>query len=216
MAESSNVSLAWRTLDAQFFGVAQRRRRVFVVAVKRGMWERRMIGNIRTRQFAEMSFHPADILFEGTPDALFASSTWEQYCEWMPADAESERVALWHGDGVMAETGFAPRRPVRTVKDEALEAGQVADRYYLSEKASRGILDRAAKRGKRLPVRIIRALAARCGENIRPGVREEAAVTHTIPSGTGCRPDEDKEIVVKTALMLLLLLLTQQDKVVQY
>ena len=43
---------------------------------------------------------------------------------------------------------------------DILETGDVPQRYFLSAKACRGILRRAAKRGKELPPQLARALAA--------------------------------------------------------
>ena len=43
---------------------------------------------------------------------------------------------------------------------EILETGDVPQQYYLSAKACRGILRRAAKRGKDLPLTLSRALSA--------------------------------------------------------
>jgi len=44
-----------------------------------------------------------------------------------------------------------------------LETGDVPQRYYLSERACRGILRRAAKRGKTLPQELAAALEAQAG-----------------------------------------------------
>jgi hypothetical protein len=41
---------------------------------------------------------------------------------------------------------------------DILETGDVPQRYYLSAKACAGILRRAAKRGKELPIALLRAL----------------------------------------------------------
>lgn len=43
---------------------------------------------------------------------------------------------------------------------EILETGDVPRRYFLSPKACRGILRRAEKRGKELPVQLMQALRA--------------------------------------------------------
>jgi hypothetical protein len=43
---------------------------------------------------------------------------------------------------------------------EILETGDVPQQYYLSAKACKGILRRAAKRGKELPQQLARALQA--------------------------------------------------------
>jgi len=47
---------------------------------------------------------------------------------------------------------------------DILETGDLPQRYYLSAKASRGILRRAANRGKVLPETLHRALQAVAGE----------------------------------------------------
>ena len=47
--------------------------------------------------------------------------------------------------------------------EEVLETGPAPTHYYLSERACRGILRRAEKRGKKLPVELERALKDRIG-----------------------------------------------------
>ena len=49
-----------------------------------------------------------------------------------------------------------------------LETGDVPRRYYLSAKACRGILRRAAKRGKELPIQLHRALVQVAGDLSEP------------------------------------------------
>lgn len=66
-------SVAWRTLDAQYFGVAQRRKRVFVVASARA------------------DFDPVEVLFESDGlrrDSPPSHETWEEASATVGSDAE--------------------------------------------------------------------------------------------------------------------------------
>ena len=56
---------------------------------------------------------------------------------------------------------------------EVLETGDVLPRYFLSPKACRGILRRAAKRGKELPIQLHRALAQVAGDLSGPAKPED-------------------------------------------
>src|SRR3990167_10395525 len=54
-----------------------------------------------------------------------------------------------------------------------LETGDVPRRYFLSPKACAGILRRAAKRGKELPIQLHRALEQAAGGSSAPEKRED-------------------------------------------
>lgn len=80
----------------------------------------------------------------------------------------------WGSSGMGGVTGFSMRNMCEwtgldglSLKDEGvcslseiLETGDVPQQYYLSAKACKGILRRAAKRGKELPPQLHRALSA--------------------------------------------------------
>ena len=42
--------------------------------------------------------------------------------------------------------------------EDVLEVGEVAEKYFLSQKAAIGILKRTAKRGRKIPYQLLRAL----------------------------------------------------------
>ena len=111
-------AVAWRTLDAQYFGLAQRRRRVFVVASARD------------------GFDPATVLFEwdgvrrdsapsrsagevvaGTFKACAGSGGWSNSADHAAAGYMQPVISMAHGQGG-AEIGF-DRGPTPTCNHEA-------------------------------------------------------------------------------------------------
>ncbi|MDO8632838.1 MAG: hypothetical protein Q7R41_20335, partial [Phycisphaerales bacterium] len=67
---------------------------------------------------------------------------------------------------------------------EVLEIGDVPKRYFLSAKACRGILRRAAKRGRELPPQLERSLRAVADgepEPMRPPAGKSSALTSKTP-----------------------------------
>ncbi|MGH3442017.1 MAG: DNA (cytosine-5-)-methyltransferase [Nitriliruptorales bacterium] len=115
-------TLAWRVLDAQHFGVAQRRKRIFAA-------------------LSTASDLSIDALFGDGAGELIDAHAWRQ----VGADSY---VLL--DDDPPFDTGMAPPEPVKVRLAEILKS-DVDERYYLSEKACLGILRRAAGRGRDLP-----------------------------------------------------------------
>jgi hypothetical protein len=72
--------------------------------------------------------------------------------------ADPKEIAL--GDALMLSTSAWPNDACVCSLSDVLETGLIQQRYYLSGKACRGILRRAAKRGKELPMRLREALLA--------------------------------------------------------
>ncbi len=68
-----------------------------------------------------------------------------------------------HGEFVTLSIGEFPNDVVESSLSQILETGDVPQRYFLSAKASAGILRRAAKRGKTLPAHLERALREAAG-----------------------------------------------------
>jgi DNA (cytosine-5)-methyltransferase 1 len=73
-------AIAWRVLDAQYFGLAQRRRRVFVVAS------------------AREGINPSEVLFEFSGERRDTAPS-RKTGQGITADAESGFVAMAHGQG---------------------------------------------------------------------------------------------------------------------
>lgn len=156
IARGPNGVLTWRVLDARYFGVAQRRRRIFAVLDTRDRVDSRSL----------------DILFPGMRKAVKDG--------WRP-----ERVASCPSTGAWAapldidstpfSTDEAPD-PVTVTLSEILQAPEEVDpKYFLSRKAKDGILRRASKRGKTLPPALDAALR---GEPLpSPVVHGQAVVT---------------------------------------
>jgi hypothetical protein len=82
---------------------------------------------------------------ERTDTALHGECLTLSLCEWTGLNGLSLR-----GEGVCSLS-------------DILVTGAVPQRYFLSAKACRGILRRAVKRAKRLPVLLMRALTAVAG-----------------------------------------------------
>ena len=98
-------SLSWRTVDAQYWGVPQRRRRIYMIL---------------------------DLASENANETIF-------------------------NDGGDWYTGEAPKEPMITKLADILEL-DADPKYNLSAKACNGILNRAEKRGKEMPVMLKDAL----------------------------------------------------------
>jgi hypothetical protein len=77
----------------------------------------------------------------------------------------------WPGESWTLDTSECPNVAVESSLSDILEP-EVPSRFYLSSKAARGILRRAEKRGKTLPMHLRTAL-----ETVR-----DRAVTHRTPS----------------------------------
>lgn len=85
----------------------------------------------------------------------------------------------WGNSGMGGATGFSMRNisefhsgaGVSSLSD-ILETGDLPRRYFLSAKACRGILRRAAKRGKELPTTLRRALEQVAGDLSAPAKPE--------------------------------------------
>lgn len=147
VAQGPKGTLAWRVLDAQHFGVPQRRQRVFAV--------------LDTQSDASVSalfpgYAPNDWWTWGTAPA-FCGDSWA-----MPIDVDS----------IDLDTGMSPPDPKTTRLADILER-DVDERYYLSVKACKGIIRRAEKRGRQLPPLLDHALRFQAGEDVGEAPRRE-------------------------------------------
>lgn len=152
--------VAWVTLDARYFGVAQRRRRIFICAS--------LSGDPRAMLFDAGTEPPSS----GAPVALVRGDTW-----YAPQEALFAREgeapfagAAWPGSGYAAGDRCwvrdVPewREPVERASLAAtLEAGPIPARFFLSARAYAGILRRADRRGRALPAALDAALRATAG-----------------------------------------------------
>lgn len=103
--------------------------------------------------------------------AGFSSKTSLAFCRpteegtWEPS---SGRWGNWGMGGPTASLTLSgsefPRDAVACSLSDVLETGDVPQKYFLSERACRGILRRAAKRGKKLPAVLEQALREVAGE----------------------------------------------------
>ena len=73
----------------------------------------------------------------------------------------------WHTSGMgspigclMLNTSEYPSEGVECLLSDILEVGNIPPKFYLSERACQGILNRAERRGKKLPEMLYRALLA--------------------------------------------------------
>ena len=69
---------------------------------------------------------------------------------------------LWHGDSLTLNIGESPSVAVESFLWQILEDSP-PQRYYLSQKACRGILERVKARGKKLPEQLLWALKKQAG-----------------------------------------------------
>lgn len=162
-------TVAWRILDAQHFGVAQRRRRVWVVAADKGA-----------------AIDPLKAVFEGedlTADALFAQAgsgarvvEGAQVAELAPAKKKGFVAPVLFGE--------APATPQHVRLAEILEANP-APALRLSVKACLGILNRADKRGKTLPALLDAALREQAGQALPAALPFTASSFGAYSEGVG-------------------------------
>jgi DNA (cytosine-5)-methyltransferase 1 len=125
-------SVAWRVVDAQFFGVAQRRQRVLAVA------------------------HRGDYAWR----ALFPTLSMDDLAKGESVDLGDAGMILL--DDGSKHTGHGPAEP-RVVRLEDVLEDEVDPALMLSERAARGLLMRAAVRGRELPDVLDYALHAQAG-----------------------------------------------------
>lgn len=129
---------AWRTLDARYFGVAQRRPRVF------GLWSK--------------SMDCVTALFGDDAAEMIATSGWHPDVEYGDVTA----VWLLDQDDLPFNTSMKPDDPCEVKLSSVLER-EVDEKYYISEKACLGILTRATRRDRKLPPIFHYALWDQCG-----------------------------------------------------
>lgn len=142
VARSLDGWVAWRVLDAQNFGVAQRRERIFAVRTEDARCVDVLFGK-RGREYVDAT--PATF---GGPGAHY--------------------VWLLDEDPPF-NTSMAPDQP-RTVRLAEVLETEVDEKYYLSPRACLGILKRATRRGRALPWMLHLALWMQAGkpEEYRP------------------------------------------------
>lgn len=87
------------------------------------------------------------------------------FCHLTEDEILAPSLGCWANSGMGSPTGFLTLNTTEWPKDAAvcslsdtLETGDVPQRYYLSPKACAGILRRAEKRGKELPIALALAL----------------------------------------------------------
>lgn len=135
VASGPKGTLAWRVLDAQHFGVAQRRQRIFAVLDREG------------------GAAPA-VMFPGIGDVHLGKRP-------VVVRGESWVMPLDYDD-LPFDTGMAPPETTKIRLAEVLEE-DAGERFYLSEKACLGILERSGRRGKALPAVLDYALRVQAG-----------------------------------------------------
>lgn len=148
-----SYALAWRVLDAQYFGVPQRRRRVFLVARRDGDWRACVAGLWHLAGAGDWFDHALrSPLSLGATIGAYAPAGWRKALAFTACERNGGEVIA--GGCVtlrMAETP-APGPTVTTKLCDVLEThGSHLLRYMLSPEACRGILNRARRRGKNLP-----------------------------------------------------------------
>ena len=142
---------AWRVIDARFFGVPQRRQRIF------GVWA-------RDESAIEVLFGQAGV--ERYQDTEADHGSPEQGWVWLFDTDETPDLGRMHAD----ET--------HEVKLSSVLDWDVDEKYYLSERACLGILNRATRRGRALPWLLHYALWTQAGEpeEFTPGEPEDGGV----------------------------------------
>lgn len=129
---------AWRTLDAQHFGVAQRRHRIY------GVWSK--------------SMDAITVLFGDDAAEMIATGGWEP-------DVDRDEAAVWLLDTdyeLPFNTSMEPDDPAVVTLSSVLER-EVDEKYYLTKKACLGILTRATRRDRKLPPILHLALWTQAG-----------------------------------------------------
>lgn len=177
---SIGYRVVWTVLDARYFGVAQRRRRVFILAS--------LVGDPRTVIFDGPESAPMDL---EPPHAVLIDDRWESLqtsllsggdapfggASW-PTSGYAHDGRCWTRD-VLEWRGFQPQRSAALI--DTLERGAIPERFYLSPRACAGILRRANRRGRILPAALEAALLGEpteigvFGGNRTSGPREQAA-----------------------------------------
>ena len=133
---------------ASDFGVPQRRKRIFIVAE-----------NKLYRQKVKSKYRLVDKLPDENEQIPLIDD------DLIPVTRHPQIVKAlqrWGGETI---TGYvtAPHTPIESKLSDVLEQ-DVDPKYNLSERACRGIMTRAERRGKKLPVLLELALRIQCGE----------------------------------------------------
>ena len=158
----NDFSLAWRTFDAQYWGVAQRRRRIYLVADFDGQ----DAGKIMFRNEGE-SFHTRQRNWSKFIRTSNANTGKEIVNEFNNIKFEDEKLNLNDIKGKFAKLDLSVgkwdfsvpsgyiigEKPFyeNTIKLSEILQHDVDLKYYLSSTACQGILRRALERGKTLP-----------------------------------------------------------------
>ena len=129
-----------------------------------------MIRVIREMREKTDGRYPRYIIWENVPGAFSSSggedfrTVIEEFCRIRYPEVSVPKAEKWHGAGLILEDGFSlsrgefsmpstgesPREGGASTLSSILMEG-VPERYFLSPRACRGILRRAAERGKKLP-----------------------------------------------------------------
>lgn len=152
--------VAWRILDARYFGVPQRRRRVFILA--------RLRNGKPTR--------PWQVMGTGWEGAKVTRLADERTKSWANSGGVTTGT-VWE---TKKDEWFEEARIPSSLRD-ILERGPVDPRYYLSAKACEGILRRAERRGRKLPPALEAALRGAINADAIP------ELAGTLGGGSGSR-----------------------------
>lgn len=169
-----NYDVAWRILDARYFGVPQRRRRVFILArLRRGKTP------------------PWQVMGAGWEGAKVSRLSDPRQKSWANTGGVTNGT-VWESK---TDEWFEEARIPSSLRD-ILERGPVDPRYYLSAKACEGILRRAERRGRKLPPALEAALrgaiacpdeafALRSGDGRRGGGNRSDGTDTLVPELAG-------------------------------
>ena len=156
----NGYSLAWRTLDAQYFGVPQRRRRIYLLVDYQGDSAGKIMfrdeGEVFIARFKEWSKY-VRIVEPMTAEELITRFNGQTYtinpCEKNEPSGRLARLenGIWTAE--VPKGYFIGEKPVNmnpVILSEILQ-DDADPKYDLSPRACQGILRRARERGKELP-----------------------------------------------------------------
>jgi hypothetical protein len=136
-----------------------------------------------------------DLLKDYGPDG-WSGRTYPASCRLTEEERLEPFSESWGNSGMGSLTGFSTLNTleyhsaaVASSLSDILETGVLAQRYYLSSTACRGILRRAKKRGKALPVALKEALESVAGPILQTETGEDS-LTLQEPSNEDSEIDE--------------------------
>ena len=143
---------AWRVLNAQYFGVPQRRRRVFLIAERED--SKAGIALFEDGEPLSESLFRKGYIWDGGQTSFFGGGE--------PSRPMWGSAGKWAA-GRCSTTAWseAPEKPAPSSLAALLEHKEVPSRFFLSPRAAAGIVRRAARRGRKLPATLLTALGGR-------------------------------------------------------